>query len=62
MFYVINLDVRQSRQANDSASIVKHTKKDFAIAKCKESAARGLIIMLQLSKDLESVNKLILCA
>ena len=24
MFYVNNLDVRQSRQANDSASIVKH--------------------------------------
>ena len=30
MFYVNNLDVRQSRQANDSASIVKYAKKDFA--------------------------------
>ena len=34
MFYVNNLDVRQSRQANDSASIVKRAKNDFAIAKC----------------------------
>ena len=32
MFYVINLDVRQSRQANDDASIVKHSKeRNFAI-------------------------------
>ena len=31
---MINLDVKQSRQANDSASIVKRAKKDFAIAKC----------------------------
>ena len=32
MFYVINLDVRQSRQANDSASIVKRVKeRDFEI-------------------------------
>ena len=29
MFYVINLDVWQSRQANDSASIVKHAKERF---------------------------------
>ena len=35
MFYKINLDVRQSRQANNSASIVKRVKeKDFAIEKC----------------------------
>ena len=32
MLYVNNLDVRQSRQANDSASIAKRAK-DFAIAK-----------------------------
>ena len=29
MFYVINLDVRQSRQAGDSASTVKRVKERF---------------------------------
>ena len=29
MFYVVNLDVRQSRRANDSASIVKRAKERF---------------------------------
>ena len=29
MFYVNNLDVGQSRQANDSASIVKRAKERF---------------------------------
>ena len=29
MFYVINLDVRQSRQANDSANVVKRAKERF---------------------------------
>ena len=29
MFYVNNLDVRQSRQANDSASIAKRAKDRF---------------------------------
>ena len=29
MFYVVNLDVTQSRQANDSASIVKRAKERF---------------------------------
>ena len=29
MFYVNNLDARQSRQANDSASIVKRAKERF---------------------------------
>ena len=29
MFYVNNLDVRQSRQTNDSASIVKRAKERF---------------------------------
>ena len=39
MFYMINLDVKQSRQANDSASIVKRAKeKDFAIGKCLKKA------------------------
>ena len=38
-----------------SAIIVKRTKKDFAIAKVGESAARGQ--MLQLSKEFESTNK-----
>ena len=32
-FSVINLDVRQSRQANDSASIVKHAKERFCNSK-----------------------------
>ena len=60
MFYVNNLDVRQSRQANDSASIVKRAKKRFAIAKVKEGAAGGQ--MPRLSKEFESVNKLFLSA
>ena len=42
MLYVNNLDVTQSRQANDSASIPKRAKKkDFAIAKVREGAAGG---------------------
>ena len=56
MFYVINLNARQSRQANDSASIVKRSKKDFAIARCKESAARDQMRTRRLSKEFESVN------
>ena len=60
MFFVVNLDVRQSRRANDSASIVKCAKKIFAIAKVRESRAGGQ--MLQLSKEFESVNKLFLFA
>ena len=60
---MINLDVRQSRQANYSASIVKHTKeRDFAIAKVRESAARGQIGTPRLAKELESVDKLFLSA
>ena len=57
MFHVNNLDVRQSRQANDSASIAKRAK-DFAIAKIREGAAGGQ--MPRLSKEFESVNKLFL--
>ena len=61
MLYVNNLDVMQSRQANDSASIAKRAKKkEFAIAKVKEDAAGGQ--MLRLSKEFESVNKLFLSA
>ena len=42
MFYVNNLDVRQSRQGNDSASIAKRAKeRDFAIVKVREGAAGG---------------------
>ena len=60
MLYVNNLDVTQSRRANDSASIAKRAKKDFAIAKVREGAAGGQ--MPRLSKEFESVNKLFLCA
>ena len=60
MFYVVNLDVRQSKQANDGANIVKCTKKDFAIVKVRESTAGGQ--MPQLLKEFESVNKLLLFA
>ena len=35
LFYVISLDGRQSRQANDSTSIVNRSKeRDFALGKC----------------------------
>ena len=61
MLYVNNLDVTQSRQANDSASIAKRAKqKDFASAKVREGAAGGQ--MPRLSKEFESVNKLFLSA
>ena len=40
MFYVIDLDVKQSRQANDSASIVSASKKDFVIAKCQRKRSK----------------------
>ena len=60
MYQVVNLDVRQSRRANDSASIVKRAKKDFAISKVRESVAGGQ--MPRLSKEFESVNKLFLSA
>ena len=60
MFCVVNLDVRQSRRAND---IVKRAKeKDFAIAKARASTARGQIGTSRLSKEFESVNKLFLSA
>ena len=39
MLYVNDLNVTQSRQANDNASIAKRAKKDFAIAKVREGAA-----------------------
>ena len=60
MLYVNDLDVRQSRQANDSVCIAKRPKKDFASAKVREGAARGQ--MPRLSKEFESVNKLFLSA
>ena len=60
MFYVVNLNVKRSRQANDSANIAKRAKKNFAIAKVGESAAGGQ--MPRLSKKFESINKLFLSA
>ena len=38
MFHVINLDFRQSRQANDSASIVKRAKEKFRDSEMLEKA------------------------
>ena len=38
MFYVNNLNVRQSRQANDSASIVKRAKERFRNSEMREKA------------------------
>ena len=41
MFYKIDLDARQLRQANNSASIVKRAKeRDFAIAKCERKCCK----------------------
>ena len=41
---MINLDVRQSRHANDSASIAMRAEEsDFAIANASASTARGHI-------------------
>ena len=48
MFYVINLDVRQSRQANDSANIAKRAKEKFCnsemIKRSKRSNKNNAII------------------
>ena len=44
MFYLVNLDVRQSRRVNDRASIVKR-KKDFAI-RCSEILANRSVSRL----------------
>ena len=38
MFYVINLDVRQTRRADDSASIVKRAKERLRNGKMLEKA------------------------
>ena len=63
MFYVIKLDVRQSRQANDSGIIVKRAKERFRNSEMlRESAARGKIETPRLSKKFGSVNKLFLSA
>ena len=40
-FYVINLNGRQSGQANDSASIVKRAKKRFSSSEMLEEAQQG---------------------
>ena len=60
MFHVNNLDVTQSRQANDSASIAKRAKERFRNCKSGEGAAGSQ--MPRLSKEFESVNKLVLSA
>ena len=57
MFYVDNLDVRQSRQANDIASIVKLAEERFRNSESKlEAKCRDY------RKEFESVNKLFLSA
>ena len=38
MFYVIDLEVRQSRQANDSTSTVKHAQEKFCNSKMLKKA------------------------
>ena len=59
MFYVINFDVGQSRQANDSDGIVKRAKERFRNSEMlRENAARRQIGTPRLSKEFESVNKL----
>ena len=58
MFYVDNLDVSQSRQANDSASIVKRAKERFRNSEMLKKAQQTP----QLSKEFENVNKLFLSA
>ena len=57
MFYMINLYVRQSRQANDSASIVKRTKE-----KKSTLVHRALIISTKprLNEEIERIKKILL--
>ena len=63
MFYIINLDVRQLRQVNNNASIVKRAKERFCNSETlKKSGARGQIGTSRLSKEFDSVNKLFLSA
>ena len=40
MFYVNNLDARQSRQANDSASIAKRAKERFRNSESQRKRSR----------------------
>ena len=57
MFYVIYLDVRQSRRANDSASIVKGAKERFRNREMlAKSPARDQIGTPRLLKEFESVK------
>ena len=42
MFYVIDLDVRQSRKANNNASIVKRANERFCNSKILEKAQQDL--------------------
>ena len=45
VFYVINLDVRQSRQASDSASMVKRTKERFRESKMPVTTNATIILL-----------------
>ena len=60
MFHVVNLDVGNHDESMIALVLQSAPKKDFAIAKVRESAAGGQ--MMRLSKEFESVNKLFLSA
>ena len=45
MFYVIDLDVRQSRQTNNSASIVKRTEERFRSSEMLEKAQQEIVFI-----------------
>ena len=63
MFYVNDLDVRQSRQANDSACIEKRAKERFRNSEMLKRAQHDAQIRTpRLAKEFESVNKLFLSA
>ena len=40
MFYVVNVDVRQSRRANNSVGIVKRAKERFCISENRRKRSR----------------------
>ena len=62
MFYLINLDVKQSRQANDSASFVKRAKERFRNGEIKKAQQEVKQERRDYRKKFESINKLFLSA
>ena len=62
MFHVINLNVRQLRQTNDSASIGKCAKERFCNSKMLKKVQQEVNKNAVIIEEFESVNNLFLSA